>query len=164
MRFAKSLVLPLSALIVMPVIILAVSGSTVFGLNFFSPLVQVLLGLIICVAGIKLMSVTIRMLARIGHGTLAPWDPTQCIVTEGIYGHMRNPMLVGVIIILLGESLLLGSLGIFIWAILFFAGNTLYFHYSEEKGLEERFGEDYLEYKKNVPMWFPRTTPWKPQA
>lgn len=154
------MLLPLTALVVVPVFILVIAGSTVFGLNFFSPLIQVILGLIICVAGIKLMSVTIRMLATTGEGTLAPWDPTRVLVTEGIYGYIRNPMITGVLIVLLGESLLLGSLGIFIWAIAFTVGNTYYFTHSEEKGLEKRFGEEYLDYKRNVPMWFPRVRPW----
>jgi len=46
--------------------------------------------------------------------------------------------------------------GILVWAALFFVINTVYFHYSEEKGLESRFGDEYLEYKKHVPMWLPR--------
>jgi hypothetical protein len=32
--------------------------------------------------------------------------------------------------------------------------------FREEKGLEKRFGPEYIEYKKHVPRWFPRTTPW----
>lgn len=153
--------LPFAALVLVPVLILVIAGSTVFGLNFFWPLIQVILGLIVCVAGIKLMSVTIRMLATTGEGTLAPWDPTAVLVTEGIYSHVRNPMITGVLIVLLGESLLLGSLGIFLWAIAFTAGNTYYFRHSEEDGLEKRFGDAYLDYKRNVPMWFPRIRPWK---
>ncbi|MHB8894365.1 MAG: methyltransferase family protein [Candidatus Geothermincolia bacterium] len=164
MRQMKSLALPLGALIVVPIVIVAASGSTVFGINFFSPLLQVLIGLIACVAGIKLMSVTIRMLAELGEGTLAPWDPTSKLVTAGIYSHVRNPMITGVLTILLGESMFLGSLGIFIWALVFFAGNTVYFHYSEEKGLEQRFGEAYADYRRNVPMWLPRIKPWNPQG
>jgi protein-S-isoprenylcysteine O-methyltransferase Ste14 len=164
MRQFKALLLPLGVVVVMPIFIIAVSGSTVFGINFFWPLPQVLFGLIVCVLGIKLMSMTVRMFATEGGGTLAPWDPPEKLVVMGIYRYMRNPMITGVEVVLLGESFLLGSLGIFIWAIVFFAANTLYFHYSEEKGLEERFGQAYIDYKKNVPMWRPRTHPWNPPS
>lgn len=70
-------------------------------------------------------------------------------------------MISGVLITILGESFLFGSLGILIWAILFFTGNTVYFHYFEEMGLEKRFGKEYIEYKKHVPMWLPTFRPWK---
>jgi protein-S-isoprenylcysteine O-methyltransferase Ste14 len=164
MKQLKSLVLPFVALIVIPILILVVSGSTVFGFNFFSPFIQVIVGLVACVAGIKLMVVTIRMFAELGEGTLAPWDPTRKLVTAGIYGRVRNPMIAGVLVILLGEALFLGSLGVFVWAIVFFVANTIYFHYSEEKALEQRFGEAYSEYRHNVPMWLPRLRPWHPQG
>jgi protein-S-isoprenylcysteine O-methyltransferase Ste14 len=45
-------------------------------------------------------------------------------------------------------------------AFLFFAINHVYFILSEEPGLEKRFGQEYLEYKKNVPRWIPRLKPW----
>lgn len=164
MRQAKTLVLPLVALIVIPILVLVASGGTVFGVNFFSPLLQVVLGTIVCIAGLKLMLVTVKMLIEQGEGTLAPWDPTSKLVTAGIYGHVRNPMITGVLTVLLGESFFLGSLGIFTWAVVFFAGNTLYFYLSEEKGLRNRFGDEYLEYRKHVPMWVPRIRRWDPQG
>lgn len=163
MRQIRALVLPLTALVVVPIFILAVGGSSVFGFNLFAPLFQVVIGLIVCIAGLKVMVVTIKMFNEIGEGTLAPWDPTKKLVTAGIYGHIRNPMITGVLAVLLGEAFLLGSLGVFIWAVVFFIANTLYFHYSEEKGLEERFGDEYKEYRQHVPMWFPRLHPWHPQ-
>lgn len=70
-------------------------------------------------------------------------------------------MISGVLIILLGESVLLGSLAILAWALLFFLVNIVYFKLSEEPGLLERFGEEYKNYRSNVPMWLPRTKPWK---
>ena len=41
----------------------------------------------------------------------------------------------------------------------FFLGNAVYFPLVEEKGLEERFGQAYREYKSNVPRWLPRRQP-----
>jgi protein-S-isoprenylcysteine O-methyltransferase Ste14 len=165
MRQLRSLVLPFSTLVVIPGVILAATWSTPFGANLFMPALQIAFGALLCAAGLSLMAVTILMFASIGKGTLAPWDPTERLVTEGIYGRVRNPMIAGVLTVLLGISLLFGSPGILIWATLFFAGNTLYFHYVEEKGLEKRFGEEYVDYRKNVPMWLPRLRAWrKPRA
>ncbi len=79
-----------------------------------------------------------------------------------MYAYVRNPMILGVIIVLLGESLVISSWSIFAWAILVFLINTVYFIFSEEPGLQKRFGEEYREYKRNVPRWIPRSKPWKP--
>jgi protein-S-isoprenylcysteine O-methyltransferase Ste14 len=72
-------------------------------------------------------------------------------------------MISGVLMTLLGESVVFGSIGIFIWFLLFFIVNHIYFIYSEEPGLERRFGQEYLVYKKNVPRWIPRLKPWTNQ-
>jgi protein-S-isoprenylcysteine O-methyltransferase Ste14 len=159
-RQLKSLALPFSALVVLPGLILLSARSSPFGINAYSIVAQSVIGSLICLLGVTLLVITMRMFIMIGRGTLAPWDPTSRLVTGGIYGHVRNPMISGVLIALLGESVLLGSLGIFLWKIIFFAANTIYFHYSEEKGLEKRFGDEYLEYREHVPMWLPRLRPW----
>jgi protein-S-isoprenylcysteine O-methyltransferase Ste14 len=62
---------------------------------------------------------------------------------------------------LLGETLILHSVRVFIWLIAFFFINSIYFVISEEPGLVRRFGKEYLEYKRNVPRWIPRLKPWK---
>jgi protein-S-isoprenylcysteine O-methyltransferase Ste14 len=118
------------------------------------------MGTIVIFAGLVLMILTIRMFIMIGKGTLAPWDPTKKLITKNLYGHVRNPMILGVLIVLIGESLLFISFRIAIWAMLFFLMNTIYLILSEEPGLEKRFGGEYIEYKKNVPRWVPRVKPW----
>jgi protein-S-isoprenylcysteine O-methyltransferase Ste14 len=47
-----------------------------------------------------------------------------------------------------------------VWFVFFAVANAVYIPFREEKGLEKRFGPEYIEYKKHVPRWFPRTTPW----
>jgi protein-S-isoprenylcysteine O-methyltransferase Ste14 len=59
------------------------------------------------------------------------------------------------------EALMLSSLAIGIWAVVFLIINMFYFPLSEEPGLRKRFGKDYDEYCKNVPRYIPRLTPWK---
>ncbi len=94
-------------------------------------------------------------------GTLAPWAPTQRLVISGPYRYVRNPMITGVVLILLGEALYVGSGAMLLWAIWFFCMNTAYFIFLEEPSMTRRFGEDYLRYKKNVPRWLPRLRPYE---
>jgi protein-S-isoprenylcysteine O-methyltransferase Ste14 len=94
-------------------------------------------------------------------GTLAPWDPTQKLVVRGVYRCVRNPMISGVLSILLGETIIFGSVAPFYWFIIFWLINMVYIPLFQEPDLEERFGNDYREYKKHVPRWIPRTSAWK---
>jgi protein-S-isoprenylcysteine O-methyltransferase Ste14 len=107
---------------------------------------------------------TNMLFATIGKGTLAPWTPTRKLVVRGVYRHVRNPMISGVFCILLGEALLFGSPNLFTWFMIFVLINITYIPLFEEPGLEKRFGQDYLIYKKNVPRWIPRRKPWEAPA
>ncbi len=114
--------------------------------------------------GLLLLVKTISLFAREGQGTLAPWDPTRKLVVLGIYRHVRNPMISGVISILFGESLLFGSTGLVAWLIFFVLANLIYIPFVEEASLEARFGADYARYKQNVPRWIPRWRAWEPPS
>jgi protein-S-isoprenylcysteine O-methyltransferase Ste14 len=120
-------------------------------------------GLPLVAAGLALMWRTIALFSRMGEGTLAPWDPTRKMVIAGPYRYVRNPMITGVTLVLLGEAAILGSLGILAWAGVFAAVNAVWMPLVEEPGLERRFGEEYDEYGRNVPRWVPRRTPWSPR-
>ncbi|HEY5709211.1 MAG TPA: isoprenylcysteine carboxylmethyltransferase family protein [Solirubrobacterales bacterium] len=155
--------LPGTVTVLVPAAILAGAGSNVGG--GFSGLfvaLPVLLGLTLIVAGFALWLWTVRLFARIGKGTLAPWDPTQRLVVEGPYRHLRNPMITAVLAVLAGEAALFGSPALLIWFAAFFAANSIFFRLYEEPGLERRFGEDYRAYKASVPRWLPRRAPWEP--
>jgi len=102
------------------------------------------------------------LFTRYGDGTPAPWEPPRNLVIRGPYRHVRNPMITGVLFLIAAEALLLGSWPLIVWMGLFFLGNAVYFPLVEEKGLEERFGQAYREYKRNVPRWLPRQQPWIP--
>ena len=117
-------------------------------------------GLMLILTGLTVMVLTIASFIRIGKGTLAPWSPTKKLVIKGLYRHVRNPMILGVLTVLLGEALSLWSKNILIWAGAFFLINTIYFIIYEEPDLESKFGEEYREYKKHVSRWLPRMTPF----
>ncbi len=113
-------------------------------------------------AGLALVAWTATLFARIGRGTIAPWDPTRRLVVHGPYRHVRNPMISGVLAILLGEAALLASLPLLLWFAGVFAVNAVYMPLVEEPGLRRRFGPAYDEYRANVPRWLPRLVPWEP--
>ena len=119
-------------------------------------------GIFLAAAGLFVLAVTASILFRIGNGTIAPWSPTSKLVVRGPYMYVRNPMILGVLSALLGESFIFHSMPLFEWLIVFFAVNNIYFLLSEEPGLAKKFGESYLQYKRNVPRWIPRLTPWDP--
>jgi protein-S-isoprenylcysteine O-methyltransferase Ste14 len=119
-----------------------------------------LIGLVMICTGLCVMIITISTFISIGKGTLAPWSPTKKLISIGIYGYVRNPMIMGVLTVLIGESLAILSFNILIWALIFFIINNVYFLVYEEPNLEKRFGNEYREYKRNVPRWIPRLKPF----
>ena len=157
----KSFILPFTVLLIIPAGILWATGFRIgWGLGWPWDAVVVLAGSVLLGNGLYYLFMTIRLFINIGKGTLAPWSPTKKLVIIGPYRYVRNPMISGVLMTLLGESITFGSTGIFIWFLLFFGINHIYFVYSEEPGLAKRFGEEYITYKKNVPRWIPRLRPW----
>ena len=160
----KSFILPFTVLLIIPAVILWATGFRIgWGLGLPWDAVIVLAGALLMGSGLYYLSITIWLFINIGRGTLAPWSPTSKLVVIGPYRHVRNPMISGVLMTLLGESIAFGSIGIFICFLLFFIINHIYFIYSEEPGLARRFGNEYLSYKRNVPRWIPRLRPWAGQ-
>lgn len=118
-------------------------------------------GGVVMLAGLTIMFICISAFIHVGKGTLAPWSPPKNFVVTGLYCYVRNPMILGVLTVLLGEAMMFGSIPILKWAGTFFVINTIYFFLLEEPQLEERFGDDYRAYKKHVNRWLPRLTPYQ---
>lgn len=114
------------------------------------------LGAILLLGGLLLFAWCLSLFARVGRGTLAPWDPTQNLVAVGPYQYVRNPMITGVASILAGQALITGSRALAFWFLIFVAINFTYFVLVEEPGLARRFGASYVEYKARVPRWIPK--------
>ena len=156
------LILPGTVAVFIPALILYLAyifsgNAIVISENIFLLIVSICFFVI----GFLLAGWTTLLFYRIGNGTLAPWDPPKILVIKGPYQYVRNPMIVGMFCILLGETVLFFSVSLFLWVIIFFIANEVYIPFVEEKALLKRFEKDYDLYTKHVRRWIPRLTPWK---
>ena len=158
------IVLPGNVLVFVPAIILAITAYPDFADQLATPdRIIFWFALLPAGAGLWLAVWTVSLFTKFGDGTPAPWEPPQKLVVRGPYRHVRNPMIIGVLLILLAEAMLFQSLALALWTAIFFIGNAIYFPFVEEKALEKRFSDDYRLYRANVPRWIPRLRPWHPQ-
>lgn len=91
-----------------------------------------------------------------GRGTPAPIDPPKELLVNGLYRYVRNPMYLGIILILLGEAFLFCSLALFFYGALAFSIFHLFVVRYEEPALARKFGESYRGYCLETPRWLPR--------
>jgi protein-S-isoprenylcysteine O-methyltransferase Ste14 len=99
--------------------------------------------------------------ARRGRGTLAPFDEPRALVVQGLYRYVRNPMYVGVLLILAAESWFFASSQLLIYTALWFGVVNLFVLFFEEPRLRSRFGTVYEDYCSSVGRWLPRVRDWK---
>jgi protein-S-isoprenylcysteine O-methyltransferase Ste14 len=83
LKHTTSLILPITVIILVP---LYIEDNFDLSLNVFS-----IIGLLLGLAGLSILSITIR----IGKGALAPWSPPKKLVTSGVYAYVRNSMITG---------------------------------------------------------------------
>lgn len=110
-------------------------------------------GSAIIVSGVSILFYSIYLFATLGQGTLSPLEPTKNLVFYGFYKYSRNPMYVGVILILLGECLLFQNLTLLNYSLAVFILFNLFIIFVEEPRLHRDFGESYLNYCKKVRRW-----------
>lgn len=134
------------------------------GLPAVAGLAVELAGGLVAVAGLLLWVVAVGLFATIGEGTLIPWDEPRRLVLHGPYRYVRNPMIGGVLMVLLGEAVGFGSLPVLLWFVLFLALQTAVIRLWEEPHLARIYGQDYLNYRRHVRRWVPRLRPWRPGA
>ena len=117
-------------------------------------------GWVLLLAGAAVLLHAFVAFAWYGRGTPAPPAPTERLVVEGAYRHVRNPMYVAVLAVVLGQVLLFASWGLFAYLILIGITMASFVHTYEEPTLREAYGPSYEEFCENVPRWLPRLTPW----
>lgn len=79
--------------------------------------------------------------------------------TRGPYAHVRNPLYVGNLGIVLGLLFIAHDPWVYAVGLAFFFGEYFFIIRAEEQYLLERFGERFEEFRRRVPRWIPRLTP-----
>ncbi len=94
--------------------------------------------------------------ALIGGGTPAPIAPTKILVVKGLHRFVRNPMYIGVGLVIGGQAWLFHSLHIAIYMTCMLLTAHLFVVFYEEPTLRKRYGEEYDRYRASVPRWIPK--------
>jgi protein-S-isoprenylcysteine O-methyltransferase Ste14 len=114
------------------------------------------LGAVLIVAGGAVLVNAFARFVREGLGTPAPVAPTEHLVVGGLYRYVRNVMYIAVTTTILGQALLLGQVVLLVYAAVVWAGMAAFVLVYEEPTLASRYGEQYEEYRRAVPAWWPR--------
>ena len=117
------------------------------------------IGVVPVAIGLLIYAWTAFDFAWTGRGTPAPIDPPRRLVVRGLYRYVRNPMYVGVLLVIMGEGLMRRS-----WQTIEYAFAVAFMFGALVLGLEEpllrsQFGTAYSNYCAEVPRWLPRRSP-----
>lgn len=146
-----ALLLPGSVTLLIPYFIL--SGPQGAAVPHWGPIQFFAVAVI--VVGATILIRCIADFARFGRGTLAPVDAPKDLVIQGLYRYVRNPMYVGVLLVLLGECALFWSRAMLMYTAVWFLIVNLFVILYEEPALRRRFGDSYDQYRRAVGRWIP---------
>jgi protein-S-isoprenylcysteine O-methyltransferase Ste14 len=113
-------------------------------------------GVVPVAIGLLIYAWTAFDFAWTGRGTPAPIDPPRQLVVRGLYRYMRNPMYVGVLLVIVGEAALRRSWRTAEYALAVTAMFGVFVVLVEEPLLRSQFGTAYADYCARVPRWLPR--------
>jgi protein-S-isoprenylcysteine O-methyltransferase Ste14 len=114
------------------------------------------IGAAITFTALTLYTITAILLCSKGDGPFAEFDPPVKLVTSGPYQYVRNPISTCVLLMIFGEAIAFSSTGVMMMVFVSIVVAQAQAVALEEPLLLKRFGEQYAEYKRSVPRWFPR--------
>jgi protein-S-isoprenylcysteine O-methyltransferase Ste14 len=133
------------------------------GWEFHKPLsywvVAQAVGVLLICAGLIPAVHAFAQFAKAG-GTPMPLAPTQHLVVSGFNRYVRNPMYLGLLIVIVGQALLFGQFSLLLWAAVVWVVTVAFVRWYEEPTLTRQFGAEYAAYRRAVPAWWPRLHPW----
>jgi protein-S-isoprenylcysteine O-methyltransferase Ste14 len=94
-----------------------------------------------------------------GRGTPAPIDPPRRLIVHGLYRYVRNPMYVGVLLVITGEAVMRRSWHTIEYAVAVAVMFGALVILLEEPFLRSQFGTAYSDYCAQVPRWLPKGSP-----
>jgi len=113
---------------------------------------RLIIGAILIAAGAAMTIIAGRSFVQAGTN-VEPWKPSLTLVTGGIFAWMRNPMYVGLMLVVAGLGIALAS----DWTLVLLVPAALILHFyvvtREERYLEKKFGESYRVYMSKVPRY-----------
>jgi protein-S-isoprenylcysteine O-methyltransferase Ste14 len=118
------------------------------------------LGFLLIATGVSVLVESFARFALQGLGTPAIVFPPRHLVVKGLYRHVRNPMYLAVVAIILGEAMVLGDPPLLLYCALVWLFCHLFVLAYEEPTLRKTFGAEYDAFCANVPRWIPRLSPW----
>ena len=143
---------------IVPPVYFLIAILTMVGLHYVLPLARWLsppltyAGALLIAVGIGMAAWGSRAFANAGT-PVRPFEASTRMVTHGLFRYTRNPMYLGMIAILAGTGLLLGTLMPLALIPLFVYLIQTLFVLPEEKMLEATFGEEYRQYLARVRRW-----------
>jgi protein-S-isoprenylcysteine O-methyltransferase Ste14 len=143
---------------VIPPVYLLVSLVSMALLHTYFPIAQVIArpysyaGAMLIVIGLAMGLYSAVSFNRAGT-PVVPFEPSKALVTGGFYRFTRNPMYLGMVLLLIGFAVVLGTLGAFLPIPVFVLIIQEWFIKGEERFLEEIFGDQYVAFKKRVRRW-----------
>lgn len=114
------------------------------------------IGALMTIGGIVLLGWSIFIQYTLGKGTPFPKVATQQLITTGPYAYTRNPMTLGAFLLYLGIAVGMGSIPVILLVLVIFTALLTFIYMHETRELTERFGEEYLDYRKQTPFFIPR--------
>ncbi|MCZ6911906.1 MAG: methyltransferase [Proteobacteria bacterium] len=111
-----------------------------------------LIGLLPLILGLGIALWGVRLFAKVGTN-IVPFTESTALVIDGAFAYSRNPMYLGMVLVLLGVALLLDRASPWLVLVPFILVIRLKFIQFEEPLMEQTFGEDYVTYKSSVRRW-----------
>ena len=143
---------------VLPPAYLVLAIAMMLALHFLLPGVRIIVfpwnffGAIPLVLGIVINLLADRAFKK-ANTTVKPFEESTTLITNGVFRISRHPMYFGFVLILLGIALLIASMTPYIVVVLFAVFMDRVFIVVEERILEEKFGNTWLQYKSTVRRW-----------
>jgi protein-S-isoprenylcysteine O-methyltransferase Ste14 len=149
-----ALIFPIGIPAILILLLPQVDSRTGIG-SFYVGYGNIAVGMIAIFLGGFLAFWTIIAQIRLASGTPFPMLPTKKLLIIGPFRYCRNPMTLGTIAAYSGIAVLVGSYTALLAVAIFSLILILYLKLIEEKELELRFGQEYLEYRKSTPFLLP---------